>query len=500
MKKLTLIVSALALLIGFSQCKKEVITPNANDNRIQITLNANYGGEKTSFTPATGQFAWSTSKVEYINVGCNVAGETNGYLGQLQNNGAGSSTFTGEITIPDGTETLYFFYLGNGNHANATTVDFSNQNGIDVTNCHIAIGSAPYSGTSYNNVTLNMAMAIARFNLSGFGDGNIYLNGNDVYNTATIDYTNGTIRGNSKGYINVGTAGSKYVALIPSVETETTINFNSNNKTGSMTFLRGIKPASYYSNSGSALVVSASDGSRLFSVSATKKVFFSPGNLQYLASTGTWRFAEHQYDYIGNAAGNTTSVANRPTQSDWIDLFGFGTSGRNGKNPYLATTQSNDYIKTNLSGDDDWGSAIGDKWRTPTQEEWSYLLNRADRKGTGTVNNIKGLILLPDLWTGSAIVTNCADWTSNTFTAEQWSAMELAGAVFLPAAGFRNGTTVTSAGSNLYYWSSTMKDTSTAYLVYVYNKSWGTYELTINTAYNQSVYYGNAVRLVYDVE
>ena len=39
----------------------------------------------------------------------------------------------------------------------------------------------------------------------------------------------------------------------------------------------------------------------VFSVSPTKKVVFSKGNLQYRASTNTWRFAEHQYDIIGEA-------------------------------------------------------------------------------------------------------------------------------------------------------------------------------------------------------
>lgn len=33
--------------------------------------------------------------------------------------------------------------------------------------------------------------------------------------------------------------------------------------------------------------------SGLFSVSATKQVRFAKGNLQYRASTNTWRFAEH---------------------------------------------------------------------------------------------------------------------------------------------------------------------------------------------------------------
>lgn len=37
----------------------------------------------------------------------------------------------------------------------------------------------------------------------------------------------------------------------------------------------------------------------LFSVSATQQVYFSQGNLQYQASTNTWRFAENQWDYVG---------------------------------------------------------------------------------------------------------------------------------------------------------------------------------------------------------
>ena len=40
----------------------------------------------------------------------------------------------------------------------------------------------------------------------------------------------------------------------------------------------------------------------LFTINVSgEKVVFSQGNLQYQASTNTWRFAEHQYDYIGKA-------------------------------------------------------------------------------------------------------------------------------------------------------------------------------------------------------
>lgn len=62
----------------------------------------------------------------------------------------------------------------------------------------------------------------------------------------------------------------------------------------------------------------------LFSVSSTKQVYFSKGNLQYIGSASTpyWQFAENQWDYIGSFNGSTFSNVDR-------DLFGWGTSGYN---------------------------------------------------------------------------------------------------------------------------------------------------------------------------
>ena len=71
----------------------------------------------------------------------------------------------------------------------------------------------------------------------------------------------------------------------------------------------------------------------LFSVSATQRVYFSQGNLQYQASTDTWRFAEHQYDYVGSDNRSISS-----TYSGWIDLFGWGT----GSNPTLSSQNNED--------------------------------------------------------------------------------------------------------------------------------------------------------------
>ncbi len=213
-----------------------------------------------------------------------------------------------------------------------------------------------------------------------------------------------------------------------------------------------------------------------FSVSATKQVYFSQGNLQYQASTGTWRFAENQYDVIGDDNKNISS-----TYSGWIDLFGWGTSGYDNKYPYMTSTTSRDYGdgSNDIAGTNyDWGvcNAIingGNKagmWRTLTKDEWDYLnstrTNASDLCGQATVNEQAGYILLPDGWStpsGLTFTANPNNFTTNSYSASEWSKMEAAGAVFLPCAGNRFGTGVDDVGSYGYYWSSTAYDNYGAY-------------------------------------
>ena len=218
-----------------------------------------------------------------------------------------------------------------------------------------------------------------------------------------------------------------------------------------------------------------------FSVSATQQVFFSQGNLQYRASTDTWRFAEYQYDYVGSFNSNISS-----TYNGWIDLFGWGTSGWNSGavcyQPWSASTSSSHYCPSgsftnDLTGsyaDADWayhnaisnGGNVAHLWRTLTSAEWKYLFNTranaSSKRGIGNINGVGGLIILPDSWTlpsGCSFTSGIASyyhvWTHNSYTLSQWAAMEAAGAVFLPAAGYRSGTFVTNVGYDGFYWSST---------------------------------------------
>ena len=254
----------------------------------------------------------------------------------------------------------------------------------------------------------------------------------------------------------------------------------------------------------------------LFSVSATQQVFFSQGNLQYQACTDTWRFAEHQYDYVGTQTadgdgyygGNVSGSDNRnisSTYSGWIDLFGWGT----GSNPTLSSQIYWDY-GTFV----DWGSNpisnggnTANRWRTLTQAEWEYLLNErpnaSSKFAIGNINGVGGLILLPDSWTlpsecsfTSGFTTydgyNDIGWTRNSYTLAQWSQMEAAGAVFLPAAGSRNGTNVYRVGNGGgYYWSS-----SPGYENHAYNMFFN--RLDLYATYNSIRYRGFSVRPVLD--
>jgi len=241
----------------------------------------------------------------------------------------------------------------------------------------------------------------------------------------------------------------------------------------------------------------------MFSVSTTKQIQFSQGNLQYQAITHTWRFAEKQYDMIGT--GNSYIS---PSYSGWIDLFGWGT----GNNP----TNSS---KSDYSAFVDWGvNAISNggneanQWRTLTKDELVYLFynrtNAASLFGLGSVNNVNGTIILPDSWStpqgvsftpstakgladqGNFYSNSSSDYYSyNTYTVEQWSVMEQNGAVFLPAAGLRRGKDMQNVGSYGYYWSATPYDEGYAYYL-IFNSN------SLIPQINGTNYDGQSVRLV----
>jgi hypothetical protein len=285
------------------------------------------------------------------------------------------------------------------------------------------------------------------------------------------------------------------------------------------------------------------------SIGSGSYVVFSRGNLQYahLGSVSraakTWRFAKHQYDFVGgvddnnNQQGNVvlleTSTEVVTARSDnekigdgqyygWIDLFGYGT----GNNPTLHTTGNTDYtdwheyglnniVNSGKPGNTSW-------WTTLTHTEWNNVINRNDKDKVGLAtitgvafgshSSMPGLVILPDQftnpysWNSIKTVTSgflsYANYTDNSYTVDQWKEMEKAGAVFLPCGGWRNGTNwraTLDSGTALEhgaYYSSTQQTQTTA----VYSLRFGTdyhTENRINEDYYMAGDNGHCVRLVH---
>lgn len=212
------------------------------------------------------------------------------------------------------------------------------------------------------------------------------------------------------------------------------------------------------------------------------QVHFAPGNLQATTTDGTtwtWHFAPHQWDYIGNAPGNTLFPIKskmKLTGPGTVDLFCWsgdlpGVEGTYGLHSiYIGDSHQ----RAAPFVFQDWGnlSIGGDApgtWRTLSKDEWTYLFQSRpgayQKYASATVHGVHGFVLLPDKWAlpaGCSFIAGMGGWNRNVYTDAQWNLMETYGAVFLPAAGWRmvdfgSESVIRAVGSNGYYWSSTSK-------------------------------------------
>lgn len=241
-------------------------------------------------------------------------------------------------------------------------------------------------------------------------------------------------------------------------------------------------------------------GVGVFSVSDTKKVKFSKGNLQYHPANDEWRFAESQLDYIGSANRNISFSYN-----GWIDLFGWSTN-----DTYFGVSTSDDYKNDYLGDFIDWGvnqidSDSSNIFRTLTYGEWNYILNNRSKanqlRGIARVAGVNGLIILPDDWScpseiifraGTGNIESMDAYAQyQTFTIQEWLILETTGAVFLPATGFRYRQGTDEVQLNGRYWSATAYDNNSVLTLFFDSGEIGFIE--------QLRAFAGAVRLVTDL-
>lgn len=300
-----------------------------------------------------------------------------------------------------------------------------------------------------------------------------------------------------------------------------------------------------------------------FSVRDNYKVVFSRGNLQHVEtaepSTGTWKFADRQYDFF--ALNNLTQGGYEVSTTEDLFAWSFDYSGDDvrdnmfGVFTYDWWSDQGDWTASGTFAD--WGkfkTISGDApqtWHTLTSDEWFYLLHtrvggtgdnlRGKAKITGIAGHpgrysistvpteVCGFILLPDDWTPNDVPAGLsftpasqeggANTYENVYSISEWARMEAAGAMFLPAAGYaepygNNGSVVVydqSSNQNGHYWSSTKFASSSArpsyseshYLAFQYNNYYWHLQTSSEEVgnhtfanYDMNWYYMRSVRLV----
>lgn len=341
-----------------------------------------------------------------------------------------------------------------------------------------------HNGTSAAFTVRAIQVAASASNICGTatvtptGSANDFLTVTNGQKSVTLAGINKSVAANSDAY---------FYVILPKISTNNTFSFR------------------IYTNSGRRVLQMTGSGVQLprntiadiqlnvntitpegFSTTSTRQVDIAPGNLQYQGSTGSYRFAPNEWEVIGNAVGNTTAQNDgRATQSAWIDLMSWGTSGATLR--YLGTnyTLNPDYLygyDTHFPSDDingsnyDWGqrNAIGDDpantWRTPTKPEWDYLFNTrtmlsysggtVPRYRFCTLAGVNGMLIFPDNFQPMTS-DEISLMNASAITAAQWPTLKELGCAFLPVTGIRSvggsGTrhTATVEETNVgHYWSS----------------------------------------------
>ena len=443
MKKVMFIMAAALLMM--TQCKKENETPtDPAEGTVKMTVTAGPG--RTGIDTENGAITWSAGDKLYVSDGT----EWLGSLTLVGEGGNAQGTFTGNIAgIGEGGTTCHFFYLGHDNSmteptgSTAASISFAAQDGTlaGAMKYHLGYGNTNVTvtdGEAIGSVIMNTKIAIAHLNLITAGSqaytGSVTMEGTGICNVMTVN-PNGTFSGSGTDGITIGatTTGEKYVTLIPTTGTDRVDVAFTDDAIGSMIFLAGIQANKFYGMS-NAMEVTVKPVA--FSVGmdgdTPRTVKFAPGNLYWDGSA--FRFEENQW--------NTNPTANGTWDESHVSHFKWSNAANAVTGDY---SYSGDLFCANnftVAGD-------SHTWRTLSKAEWNYLLNsRADasslRAWKELGSGIKGLVILPD-GTDASVMSSI----SST------EALATHGAVFLPAAGRRNGTDVGTVGSRGYYWSST---------------------------------------------
>ena len=508
MKKLSIILLSALMLMGMVQCKKNKdIANSANEiltgETVYMILKVSDNGSKLSVNPNTGQVGFTSGDVMYV--------AYNGvYAGKLIHDG---TDFVGGI-MPSGASGQKFSYYFLGNKTpdasllpmSTTSISvsiFDQTDNYPVISAGVSNETYPAAGGVYT-ATLNNKCALVKFNINTASQyaPTVIVGANDKVQVSFSAGNVGTFT-NSKerGAVKLASgSGERWAIMLPQEASGVEKAYSEDLRfTGNHGPIPTVMDNGYLTNGINVTVGNAIQG---FSCDDSHYYYFAPGNLQatYNGSNWSWAFAKNQYDFVGNnTANNKINGSMSVSSNGTVDLFGWnGASSAYNNYGINNSTTNADY--GNVAGESlksDWGNntitnGYGMTWFTPTNNNWGYVLfdrpiSSGVRYAKAQVGGINGLIIVPDDWETSYYAlasTNVddADYTDNEISLVDWTArLEANGAVFLPAAGYRDGATVSNAGLHGAYYSSTSHEqpehANAAYYLYFTNTNY------LNTTY-----------------
>lgn len=412
MKKTSMILAAVALVLGLSQCKKEQ-QPTTIEGEVPITLSVKANnGSRIDVNPNTGAVAFENGDVVYVANGAK-------FVGTLTCN---DSNFTGNISNPTLNEPLYFFFLGNktpmetleAGSATSCSVIISDQT-EKLPVISFATSNETFTGAgSYTAYFLNKA-ALVKFDVTTPSTSPVCILG--MNNKVTVDFTNNGFSYSMEGEGRITLAagsGERWAILLPQASMNSAVAHTQGFAyTGTCGHVPPIWENDYHTEG--------------IEVNVSEHVFvdlgLSSGLLWATCNVGA-DSPEDCGDYF--AWGETTTK----TTYNW-STYQYCNGSQNTLTKYCIDSENGyngftDELTTLLPEDDAATANWGSGWRMPTQAEWQELINNTTNIWT-TQNGVNGWL----------------------FTASNGNSL------FLPAAGYREGVPV-GASYIGYYWSSSL--------------------------------------------
>lgn len=442
---------ACLIMVGFTHCKKNIETiTDAVSNGVYITLNVD-SDEKVSVDP-TNSGANNFAKVDWENGDIIYVGNNQKYCGYLTYDG---TKFGGTInpTSDDDVDYLHFYFMGNRTPSvtpedNVTTTFYVNITDQTKKYPVISYGRSTelyQDGKNSYSATLDNYCAIVKFTIGTDIPMTNAITLSGMKNTVIVDFTANhetttadpyTYEKRGQGNIKLHAESNteRWAILLPNAAVDDAAA-NATGYTATGVSVPAVTANEYCTNEGAGYNVSLStslpEGTlpAMFTINADgDQVRFSQGNLQWQASTNTWRFAENQWDYVGDKtlgtvyrteSGTIIKSMNdyiSDTYTEWIDLFGWATSGQPESyewhsHPWNTEMTDayyaygwNSYAHLYDGGADgntgDWGynaisnggNTLNSGWRTlknytnvGIDNEWEYILNT---RTASTINEV----------------------------------------------------------------------------------------------------------------